>query len=151
MRLTDFDDLLGQEGSAGVRGYEQVPAVVGTPVTAAEIKDRLSTRLYEQLADGSEDRVTIAMQRAVVRASAVYARLGRVLNLDVSIDREVAILLTIYELHLSLGNAEAGREYRIHAKDLIVATYGNYPEAEKPLEEKPALGALTVPKRKDWP
>lgn len=151
MKLTDFDDLLVQKGSAGVRGYEQAPAVVGPAITVAEVKDRLSARLYEQLSDGSDGVVSKAIQRALARGSAIYARLGRVLNLDVSIDREVTILLTIYELHLSLGNAEAGREYRIHAKDLIVATYGNYPEAEKPLEEKPALGALTVSERKDWP
>lgn len=151
MELTGFDDLLDSRGSAATRAYRTNPAVSGAPITAAEIKDRLSDRLYDQLSEGTDETVIRASERAVLHVAAIYSRLGLSLNLDDPVSREVAILFTVYELHLSLGNEEAGREYRLKAKDMIIAAYGEYPEAEKPVSDKPAIGAITVPSKKDWP
>jgi len=151
MELTGFDDLLQSRGTAGTKAYAQNPAVTGAPITADEVQARLSSRLYDQLSEGSSDTVVRASERAVLHVAAIFGRLGLALNLDDPVGREVATLFTIYELHLALGNEEAGREYRLKAKDLIIAAYGEYPEAEKPATESPALGALTIPARRDWP
>lgn len=151
MELTEFDDLLHSKGTAGTNAYAQSPAVIGTPITANEVQARLSSRLYDQLSEGSSDTVVRASERAVLHVAAIFGRLGLALNLDDPVGREIATLFTIYELHLALGNEEAGREYRLKAKDLIIAAYGEYPEAEKPATESPALGALTIPARRDWP
>lgn len=151
MELTGFDDLLESRGSAATKAYTTTPAVSGAPITADEIKDRLSSRLYDQLSDGTDETVIRASERAVLHVAAIYSRLGLTLNLDDPVSREVATLFTVYELHLALGNEEAGREYRLKAKDMIIAAYGDYPEAEKPVSEKPAIGAITVPGKKDWP
>jgi hypothetical protein len=151
MELTDFDDLLQSRGTAGTKAYAQSPVITGSPITAEEVQARLSPRLYDQLSEGSPDTVVRASERAVLHVSAIYSRLGLALNIDDPVSREVTTLFTIYELHLALGNEEAGREYRLKAKDLIIAAYGEYPEAEKPATERPALGALTVPARRDWP
>jgi len=151
VNLTEFEDLLPQRGSAGVRGYEQLPAVQGATITPAEVQQRLSDRLYEQLSEGSVTAVERAIARATTHVAALYSRLGRVLNLDEVASREVVILYTIYELHLSLGIGEAGKEYRVKARDLILSLYGNYPETDKEAGEKAALGALTVPSKKEYP
>ena len=151
MELTGFDDLLSNRGSAATQTYIQTPAYTGAAITAAEVQSRLSGRLYDQLSDGDPTTVIRASERAVLHVAAIYSRLGLALNLDDPVSREVALLYTIYELHLSLGNEEAGREYRLKAKDMIIAAYGDYPEAEKPTGEKPAIGAITVPEKKDWP
>ncbi len=151
MELTVFDDLLDSRGSAATKAYTASPLVSGAPITAQEIKARLSARLYDQLSDGADETVVRASERAVLHASAIYSRLGFALNLDDPVSREVVTLFTIYEMHLALGNEEAGREYRLKAKDMIIAAYGEYPEAEKPVSEKPVIGAITIPGKKDWP
>lgn len=151
MELTGFDDLLQSKGTAGTKAYSQAPAVTGAPITAVEIQARLSNRLYDQLSEDSTDTVIRASERAALHVSAIYGRLGLQLNLDDPVSREVVILYTIYEMHLALGNEVAGREYRLKAKDLIVAAYGEYPEAEKPATERPSIGALTVSAKKELP
>lgn len=151
MNMTDFDDLLEQKGSAALEARNTSPSVIGTSITAAEIRERISASLYSQLSDDLDENTIRASERAAVHVSAIYSRLGKPVDLDNTITREVVILFTIYEMHLSLGNEKAGREYRIKAKDMIVASLGTYPESEKPQQEKPAIGALTVPARKDYP
>lgn len=151
MGMTDFDDLLEQKGSAAVEVNSSVRTVTGSSISAAEIRDRLSATLYEQLSDGSDETTLRASERAVIHVSAILSRLGKSLNLDDQVIREVSILFTIYEMHLSLGNEKEGREYRVKAKDLLIASFGAYPEADKPQQDKPAIGAITVPARKDYP
>jgi hypothetical protein len=65
--------------------------------------------------------------------------------------REIVLAMTIYELHLALGHEEAGREYRIKAKDLIVAAFGDYPEAGSGQEAKIPAMAVKTARRKAFP
>lgn len=151
MPVTEFDDLLEQKGSGAVQARSVVPLVIGTPIDPVEIQNRLSVQLYDQLADGAEAAVIRAAERASIHVAAIFGRLGKVLNLDDQVSREVALLFTIYEMHLALGHEESGREYRIKAKDLIIAAFGDYPEADKPVTDKVAAGAITIPARRAFP
>jgi hypothetical protein len=149
--MTDFDDLLEQKGTAVVSSSSIFPMVSGVPISPDEVRSRLSVQLYDQLSDGADESVVRASERAVIHVSAIFGRLGQALDLDQPVAREVALLFTVYELHMALGNEEAGREYRIKAKDLIVSSLGDYPEAANPTADKPAVGAITVPARRTYP
>jgi hypothetical protein len=152
MRNTDFDDLLGPRDSAAVTEQLSVPRETkGTPIAAAEVAARLAPSLYAQLADGDESTVTRAAERATTQVSIIAARLGRVLDLNDQAMREIVLLMTIYELHMALGHEEAGREYRIRAKDLIVAAFGDYPEAGSSQEAKIPAGAVKQAHRRPYP
>ncbi len=154
MDVTDFDDLMQQKGSAATKTTTINPIIgssIGSPITAEEIAEQLTPRLYAQLADPDDDAVIRASERAALHVAAIFSRFGVPLNLDNQMHREIVKNYTIYELHLALGNEEAGKEYRLKAKDYIVALFGEYPEAGSPLSDKPVLGALTVPAQKEYP
>lgn len=114
----------------------------GTPITPEEVARRLSNNLYVQLSDGSDKMVLDAIVRAEVYIGAVLTYLGRTLDLDDRIMREIVLMQTVYELHMALGHEEAGREYRIQAKNTIIAAYGSFPDSE--VQEKPASAAAVV-------
>ena len=114
----------------------------GTAVTADEIRARLSTSLYKQLSENSDDTVLRAVNRAEIRASAIFRYLSVPFNLDDTTQREIVLILSIYELHIALGHEEAGREYRILARDMIIAAYGKYPDSED--DSTPAIQAGTL-------
>lgn len=152
MRMTDFDDLLDMKRSPAVTEQVAVSYTVsGSPIAAAEVAARLAPNLYAQLADGSVDTVVRAAERATVHIGTVAARLGRTLNLDDTVIREIVLDMTVYELHLALGHEEAGREYRIKAKDLIVAAFGDYPEAGSTQDAKVPAGAVKRAQRRPYP
>lgn len=150
IQKTGFDDLLEEKGSAATTKPTAYVAPSGTLIAPSEVAARLSPALYEQLSDGSDTTVVRASERAAIHVGTILARLGKVVDLDDPVTREIVLLLTVYELHMALGHEEAGREYRIKAKDLIVAGFGSYPEAERP-DAGSALGAITIPKRKAFP
>ena len=118
---------------------------LGEPVTPEEVAARLSQNLYNALADGSDDTVRDAITRAGIYIGAVLRRLRVPYNLDDKVVREVVLIHTIYELHIALGHEEAGKEYRIKARDIIRAAWGDFPEAES-APEKGAAAAVAVPK-----
>jgi hypothetical protein len=118
----------------------------GEPVTPEEVAARLSQNLYAQLADGSDDTVSKAITRAGIYIGAVLRRLNVPYSLDNNIVREVVLIHTVYELHIALGHEEAGREYRIKARDIIRAAWGDFPEADS-APEKGAAAAVAVPKK----
>jgi len=152
MRTTCFDDLLSPEGHAAVTGDLSVSYTTkGSPIAPSEISSRIAPSLYAQLSDGDESTVARAAERASIQVSIVAARLGRVLDLDDQAMREIVLLMTIYELHMALGHEEAGREYRIRAKDLIVAAFGDYPEAGSTQEAKIPAGAVKQAHRRPYP
>ena len=129
------------------RSRNPVPfAPLGSPVTADEIRARLSESLYEQLSEGKDETVMQAVNRAMIYIGAVLRRFDEPYNLDDKIVRELVLIHTIYELHIALGHEEAGREYRMKARDIILARYGSYPDAEKESDTGPADGAIRVPK-----
>jgi hypothetical protein len=119
-------------------------APFGEPVTPEEVAERLSGNLYDQLADGSDDFVRQAIRRAEIYVGAVLRRLNAPFNLDDQVVREVALIHTVYELHVALGHEEAGREYRAKAKDIILAAWGDFPDSET-APGKEAAAAVAVP------
>jgi hypothetical protein len=123
-------------------------APFGEPVTPEEVAERLSRNLYAQLADGSDDTVLEAITRAGIYTGAVLQRLRVPFNLDDKVVREVVLIHTIYELHIALGHEEAGKEYRIKARDIIRAAWGDFPEADSVPEKGAAAAVAVPPKRK---
>lgn len=127
---------------------EEIPfAPFGTPITAQEVKDRLSESLYRTLSD-DDDAVTLrAVQRAQVYVGSVLSYLGKTLNLDDKVVREIVLMHTIYEMHIALGHEEAGREYRIQAKNMIIAAYGSFPDSDSQQPPAESGGAvITAPR-----
>jgi len=122
-------------------------APFGEPVTPEEVAGRLSRNLYAQLADGSDDTVRDAITRAQIYAGSVLRRLHIPFNLDDKVVREVVLIHTVYELHIALGHEEAGKEYRVKAKDIIRAAWGDFPEADT-APEKGAAAAVAVPQKR---
>lgn len=120
-------------------------APLGEPVTATEIRARLSESLYEQLSEGKDETVMQAVNRAMIYIGAVLRRFDEPYNLDDKIVRELVLIHTIYELHIALGHEEAGREYRMKARDIILARYGSYPDADKENDTGLPWGAIRVP------
>lgn len=152
MAITAFDDLLDGMSSTTVTDQLAIDyASKGSPITAAEVADRLSPSLYAQLADSDEASVVRAAERATIHIGTIAARLGKTLDLDDTVMREIVLDMTIYELHMKLGHEEAGREYRIKAKDLIVAAFGGYPEAGSSQEAKVPAGAVCQTVRRPYP
>lgn len=122
-------------------------APFGTPIIAAEIQERLSASLYKQLSEASDDTTLRAVARAQVQSGAIFRCLNVPFLLDNTVVREIVLILTVYELHIALGHEEAGREYRIQAKNLIIAAYGKFPDTETETASVPAV-AVHTPKRK---
>jgi hypothetical protein len=139
-------DELGIANIQAVKPASVPFAPFGEAVTPEEVAVRLSKNLYTQLADGSDDTVQEAINRAGIYISAVLRRLGVPYDLDNQIIREVVLIHTVYELHIALGHEEAGKEYRIKAKDIIRAAWGDFPEADSSPEQC-AVAAVAVPKR----
>jgi len=123
-------------------------APFGEPVTPDEVRQRLSNNLYIQLSENSEEVATAAISRAVIYVGAILRRLKVPYNLDDTIVREVVLINTVYELHIALGHEEAGREYRLKARDIILAAWGEYPDTDNAAPEKAPAAAVVRPKRK---
>jgi hypothetical protein len=121
----------------------------GEPVTPEEVAQRLSQNLYAQLADGSDDTVRDAITRAQVYVGSVLRRLRVPFNLDDKVVREVVLIHTVYELHIALGHEDAGREYRVKARDIILAAWGNFPDSDTAPEKGSAAAVAVPPKRKE--
>jgi uncharacterized repeat protein (TIGR02543 family) len=139
-----FDDLLRYSQTAATKSGAIKPAIIGTSIVASEVAARLSPNLYGQLSNEDTTVVTRAAARAALQVSITVAPFGKVLDLDDIVSREIVLLMTIYEMHMALGHEEAGKEYRVRAKDLLVSVYGKFPEANDQSEARPAVGAITV-------
>jgi hypothetical protein len=120
-------------------------APFGTPVTAEEVQKRLSRNLYDQLSEKSGDTVANAIARAEIYVGAVLNYLNTRFDLDAPVIREIVLMQTVYELHMALGHEEAGREYRLQAKNTIVAAFGSFPDGDSAAPEKPPVAAVAVP------
>ena len=140
-------------------GIDDVPASVppwttvnfaplGEPVTPNEVRERLSNNLYIQLSEDSEDVTSAAINRAMIYVGAVLRRLSVPYDLDNTIVREVVLINTVYELHIALGHEEAGREYRLKARDIILAAWGEFPDTDNAMPEKAPAAAVVKPQRK---
>jgi hypothetical protein len=123
-------------------------APFGRPVEPEEVAVRLSQNLYDQLSEKSDDTVREAITRAGIYIGAVLRRLNAPYNLDNDIVREVVLIHAIYELHIALGHEEAGREYRLKAKDIILAAWGDFPDSEDKHPPRTAAAAVAVPAKR---
>ena len=123
---------------------------LGDPIMPVEVAERLSKNLYEQLSDGSDDAVWGAISRAVIYMGTVLRRLKVPYNFDDSVVRECVLIHTIYELHIALWHEEAGKEYRIKARDIIRAAWGDFPESDTPPEKGTAAAVAKPPPRKGF-
>jgi hypothetical protein len=138
-------DELPLDGFAAASRQAVIFAPFGTPITADEVQKRLSRNLYDQLSEKSGDTVTNAVSRAEVYVGAILHYLHVRFNLDAPAVREIVLMQTVYELHMALGHEEAGREYRIQAKNTIVAAFGSFPDSDTAAPERPAVAAVAVP------
>jgi hypothetical protein len=120
-------------------------APFGSPVAAEEIQKRLSPNLYDQLSERSDDTVKSAVSRAEIYVGAILKYLQVQFDLDKPVIREIVLMQTVYELHMALGHEEAGREYRIQAKNTIIAAFGSFPDNDSVTPERPAVAAVAVP------
>jgi hypothetical protein len=126
----------------------------GTPVTPDEVRGRLSQNLYAQLADSSnaetaDATVARAIDRAEIYIGTILKYLGAAFNLDSGTVREIVLMQTLYELHLALGHGEVGKEYRMQAKNTIIAAFGSFPDTDSAAQSAPkaALAAVAAPPR----
>lgn len=119
----------------------------GRAVTADDVAECLSENLYTQLSEKSEKFVLDAVSRAETYIGTVLSYLGVRLNLDDRVVRQIVLMQTVYELHMALGHEEAGREYRIQAKNTIIAAYGSFPDAANEGAVKAPACAVARPAR----
>jgi hypothetical protein len=139
-------DELPIEGEAPASRWQAVSFTpFGTPIAVEAVRERLGKNLYDQLSEKSADTVTNALSRAEVYTGAILNYLHVRFDLDMPVIREIVLMQTVYELHMALGHEEAGREYRIQAKNTIVAAFGSFPDADSAAPDKPAVAAVAVP------
>ena len=126
----DITDIPAQTATGQTENPATMFEPFGTAITADEIRSRLSASLYRQLSESSDDTTLRAVSRAEIRAGAIFRYLNVPFNLEEKVVREIVLLYSVYELHIALGHEEAGREYRMLAKDLIIAAFGRFPDGE---------------------
>ncbi len=102
----------------------------GTAVTKDDVAECLSQNLYTQLSERSDKFVLDAVSRAETYIGAVLSYLHVKFDLDNKVVRQIVLMQSIYELHMALGHEEAGREYRIQAKNTIIAAFGSFPDLD---------------------
>lgn len=123
-------------------------APFGEPIAAEEVEKRLSSNLYRQLSDNSEQFVLDAVARAQVYIGTLLSWKNRQFSLDDRTIREIVLMQTLYELHMALGHEEAGREYRNQMKNAFIAAFGSFPDSDNSdkIEQAPAAQVI-VPLR----
>lgn len=117
----------------------------GKAITVDEVAKRLSHNLYIQLSEDSDTFVLNAVSRAQIYIGTVLSYLGVKINLDDSVQREIVLMQSIYELHMALGHEEAGREYRIQAKNTIISAFGSFPDSDTQNVSKTATVTIIKP------
>lgn len=146
---------IAESGLDGIVVHGKRPEIeissLGTAITPDEVSDRLSANLYKQLSDGSADTTAAAISRAEIYVGTILRRLGVDFNLDNKVVREIVLLNVVYELHIALGHEEAGREYRMKAKDIILAAYGDYPDTDNKAPGNPPAAAVALSSRRIAP
>lgn len=117
----------------------------GKEITVDEVSKRLSPNLYAQLSDGSDQFVLDAVERAQIYIGTVLSYLGVKLNLDDKVQREIILMQSLYELHMALGHEEAGREYRLQAKNTIISAFGSFPDSDNQAIAKTSAAVVIKP------
>jgi len=152
MTTTDFDDLLQDETDPVATAGITIPVTtIGTPIESSEVQGRLAPNLFLQLSEGDDAAVIRASERATLHVGTIAARLGKALDLDDRVSREIVLNFTIYELHMALGHEAAGKEYRMKGRDLIVAAFGEFPESGSPAAPASPAAAVAVSPRRSYP
>lgn len=117
----------------------------GKSITVDEVSKRLSPNLFTQLSDGSDQSVLDAVERAQIYIGTVLSYLGVKINLDDKVQREIVLMQSIYELHMALGHEEAGREYRLQAKNTIISAFGSFPDSDNQAVAKTSAAVVIKP------
>lgn len=148
----DLDDIDGMTDGIITEPLDFTP--FGTSINVTEVSSRLSVSLYKQLSEGNTATTEAAISRAQMYVGAVLHRLGVRFNLDDHAVREIVLIHTIYELHIALGHEEAGREYRLKAKDMILAAWGAFPDSDQSTGTANTVTSPTIsvkkPQRTKW-
>jgi hypothetical protein len=146
---------IAESGLDGIAVHGKRPEIdispLGSAITPDEVSDRLSANLYKALSDGSADTTAAAIARAQIYVGTILRRLGVDFNLDNQVVREIVLLNVVYELHIALGHEEAGREYRMKSKDIILAAFGDYPDTDNKAPGNPPVASVAVPQRRRAP
>ena len=117
----------------------------GKSITVDEVSKRLSHNLYIQLSEDSDQFVLDAVERAQIYIGTVLSYLGVKLNLDDKVQREIILMQSLYELHMALGHEEAGREYRLQAKNTIISAFGSFPDSDNQAIAKTSAAIVIKP------
>ena len=117
----------------------------GKEITVDEVSKRLSHNLYIQLSEDSDQFVLDAVERAQIYIGTVLSYLGVKINLEDKLHREIVLMQTIYELHMALGHEEAGREYRLQAKNTIISAFGSFPDSDNQEIAKTSAAVVIKP------
>ena len=117
----------------------------GKSITVDEVSKRLSHNLYIQLSEDSDQFVLDAVERAQIYIGTVLSYLGVKLNLDDKVQREIILMQSLYELHMALGHEEAGREYRLQAKNTIISAFGSFPDSDNQAVAKTSAAVVIKP------
>lgn len=125
----------------GKAGFEPF----GKEIAVDEVARRLSHNLYIQLSEDSDQFVLDAVERAQIYVGTVLSYLGVTINLDDRLHREIVLMQSIYELHMALGHEEAGREYRLQAKNTIISAFGAFPDSDNQPAARTSAAALVRP------
>jgi len=133
--------------------YDDLPAdpESGTPdassasLSVDAVKAAISAKLYEELTDGDDAVTERCIESATVRAQGFLLVVGKTLDLSVPLHRDIARLLSVYELFVYNGDAKGGNEYLVAATDLVSVHYGDVGKAR---ETPPPTGAVSRPERR---
>ncbi len=145
--MSDINTLDAELGFTAESEIVEMYKAKGRAIEISEIRDRLSLSLFEQLKDGSAQTILKAINRALIHANAVLGKSGDSLDLDNVVHREVVLNLTLYELHMAVGHEEAGREYRLKARDLLNSAIGDEPGNNS---DVPVGAVVCPPKNSRW-
>lgn len=143
--MTELDELEISDIPAEDSNNDVPFEPFGKEITVDEVSKRLSPNLYTQLSDGSDQSVLDAVERAQIYIGVVLSYLGVKINLDDKIHREIVLMQSIYELHMALGHEEAGREYRLQAKNTIISAFGSFPDSDNQAVAKTSASVVIKP------
>lgn len=131
--------------------YDNLPSTQDAPsasLSVDAIKAAISAKLYSELTNDDNTIAERSIEAGIIRAEGFLAVVGKTLDLNLPLHRDIARLLTVYELYVYNGDAKGGSEYLTTATDLVSVHYG---DVEKARTTPPPAGAVATPKRRSLP
>ncbi len=127
--------------------YEDLPAqdAPSASLSVDAVKATISAKLYGELTNDDDTITERCIEAGMIRAEGFLSIVGRTLDLALPLHRDIARLLTVYELYVFNGDAKGGGEYLTAATDLVSVHYG---DVEKARTTPPPAGAVAKPVRR---